>query len=100
MAGDVPGCAALGSAVAVGVGVLVGGPVQWWCGKCFLLAPLTLGGPSESRGESPWVLTSGGLTHVVFVSWGITQNSTRTSYLAVFTPRVSEFPERRKYKGM
>ena len=64
-------------------------------------------GTSDTRGDvgvEGWVSggvdIGGGLTHGVLVSWWVTQNSTRTSYLAVFTPRVSEFPERRKYKGM
>ena len=54
-----PGCVAPGSVgdplprvmVSVGVGVR---------GRCFLLAPLTLGVLSVSRGGPPGVLTSGG----------------------------------------
>ena len=37
-----------------------------------------------------------GPTHWVLVSRGVTQNSTNTCYLAVCTPRVSEFSERQQ----
>ena len=104
----VPGCAALGSAggrhprraVNVGVGVWVVGPVRWGRGRCFPRTPLTLGVLSVSRGGPTVVLTSGGLTHGVLVSSGVTQNTTNTNYLAVCSPRVSEFPECRKDQGM
>ena len=82
----VPGFAALGSSggqprrlpvnVEVGVEVIV--PGSWETGRCFLRAPLTLEVPLVSRGGPRVVLTSGGRTHGVLVSRGVTQNSTHT----------------------
>ena len=108
VAGVGSGCAAPGStgdrrplfAVNVGVGVCVVGPVPWGRGRFYPLVPLTLGVLSVSRGGPPGVLTLGGrLTHGVRMSRGVTQNTTNTNYLAVCTPRVSEFPESQQDKG-
>ena len=95
VAAVVPGCAAPGLSgglgprlavnVEVEVGVIVPGPCVT-C-RCFLRAPLTLVVPLVSKGGPRVVLTSGGWTHGVLVSRGVTQNTTHTLHLTVCAPR-------------
>ena len=90
----VPGFAALGSSggrcswlplrVEVGVVVIVPGSLKM--GRCFLQAPLTHGVMLVSSGGPPVVWTSGGRTHGVLVSRGVTQNSTHMKYRAICAP--------------
>ena len=97
----VPGCAAPGSSGGRQLRLAVNVEIAVWvivleqrerCGR-FLRATLTLGVPSVSRGVPPVVLPSGGPTHGMLVSRGVTQNSTHTKYLTVCAPWVSEFSE-------
>ena len=107
VAAVVHGCASPGSSDGRRLRLAVNVEIAVWVivleqrerGRRFLRAPLTLGVPLVSRGVPPVVLPSGGLTHGVFVSSVVTQNSAHTKYLAVCAPWVSEFSECRRDKG-